>query len=267
MAEKPERPQFGAKDFVHLHLHTDYSLLQSTIQLKHLAKRLNELDQKACAITDYGNMYGAVSFFNTMNASGIQPVVGYEAFLKPGSRFDRSAAVEAGEKGYYSLILLAQNLEGYQNLVHLSSKAFTEGFLHKPLIDMELLGERNAGLICLSGGKDGTVGHFLASGDEDKALARANGIKEIFGSERFFLEIQDHSDERGKKLTNDTVSLSKKGGFQIVATNDVHYLNKDDERAQQLLICIGEGRTIGENSHDTTESIRYLRSAEEMWNI
>ncbi len=267
MTEKPERPIFGAKDFVHLHLHTDYSLLQSTIQLKPLAKRLAELDQKACAITDYGNMYGAVSFYNIMSEAGIRPIIGFEAYLTPGKLSDRSTAVEAGERGYYTLILLAHDLVGYQNLVHLSSKGFTDGFLHKPRIDMELLSERSDGLICLSGGIDGSVGHFLATDNENKARANANRLKDIFGSERFFLEIQDHADERGKKLTQDTVNLSKKGGFQIVATNDVHYLNKDDERAQQLLICIGEGRTIGDKSHDTSGAIRYLRSAEEMWDI
>ncbi len=147
MAEKAVRPTFAENDFVHLHLHTDYSLLQSTIQLKPLAKRLKELDQKACAITDYGNMYGAVSFFNTMTSNGIQPIIGYEAFLKFGSRFDKSTAIEAGEKGYYNLLLLARDMQGYQNLVHISSMAFTEGFYYKPRIDLELLAERSTGLI------------------------------------------------------------------------------------------------------------------------
>jgi len=266
MAEKKERPIFGAKDFVHLHLHSDYSLLQSTIQLKPLAKRLNELDQKACAITDYGNMYGAVGFFNAMSYNGIMPIIGYEANLKIGSRFDQSTVVEAGEKGYYNLILLAYKLEGYQNLVHLSSKAFTEGFFHKPRIDVELLAERSAGLIGLSAGLNGAVGHFLANGNEEKALSRAKMLEEILGAGNFYLEIQDHIDERRQKLTADTVSLSKKSGIPIAATNDVHYLQQDDARAQQVLIAIGEGQTVGEN-RDSSSAIRYLRSAEEMWNI
>ena len=267
MAKKPERPQFSAKDFVHLHLHSDYSLLQSTIQLKPLTKRLKELDQKACAITDYGNMYGAVSFFNAMAASGITPIIGYEAHLKFGSRFDRSTAVEAGEKGYYNLILLARDPKGYQNLVHLASKAFTEGLFHKPRIDMELLAERSSGLIGLSGGIDGPVGHFLANGNEEKALTNAKKLEEILGSENFYLEIQDHVDENSRKLTKSTVDLSKRSGIPLVATNDVHYLNKDDARAHQVLIAIGDGRTVGENSHDTAGAIRYLRSTEEMWDI
>ncbi len=267
MTSKTERPNFGAKDFVHLHLHSDYSLLQSTIQLRPLAARLIELDQKACAVTDYGNMYGAVSFFNTMSSSGILPIIGYEAHFKFSSRFDRSTVVDAGEKGYYNLILLAQNLEGYQNLVHLSSKAFTEGFFHKPLIDIELLAERSAGLIGLSGGFDGPVAHFLGNGDAKKALANAKTFEEIFGRGNFYLEIQDHAADQRQKLTSDTVELSKRSEIPLVATNDVHYLSQDDSRAQQLLICISEGRTITENSLDTSEAIRYLRSSQEMWDI
>src|SRR6476620_5802431 len=143
---------FKSRDFVHLHLHSDYSLLQSTIKLKPLAKRLTELDMKACALTDYGNMYGAVSFFNTMSGAGIKPIVGYEAYVTTGSRHERSSALKPGEKPYYRLILLAQTLEGYRNLTHLASMAFTEGFLHRPRIDMEILAERGRGLIALSSG-------------------------------------------------------------------------------------------------------------------
>ena len=142
MASKLGPVVFGARDFVHLHVHTDYSLLQSTVQLKPLAKRLNELEQKACAITDYGNMYGAVSFFNKMAAEGIRPIIGYETFLKFGDRRDKSSVVEAGERGYYNLVVLATNLKGYENLTQLSSRAFTEGLLHsKPRIDLELLSD------------------------------------------------------------------------------------------------------------------------------
>jgi len=264
MAQKMERPVFGARDFVHLHLHSDYSLLQSTNQLKPLAARLQELGQKACAITDYGNMYGAVSFFNAMTSSGVLPIIGYEAFLKFGSRFDRSTAVDAGEKGYYNLILLARDLEGYQNLIHLASKAFTEGFFYKPRIDSDILAERSAGLIGLSAGIDGAVGHFLANGNEEKALANAKKLEDILGVGNFFLEIQDHTNDQDKKLTKDTAALSKRIGIPLVATNDVHYLNKVDARAQQVLISIGEGRMADKNSLDASGAIRYLRSSEEM---
>jgi DNA polymerase-3 subunit alpha len=264
MASKLGPVVFGARDFVHLHVHTDYSLLQSTVQLKPLAKRLVELGQKACAITDYGNMYGAVSFFNVMASNGIRPIIGYEAFLRYGSRFDRTTAVEAGEKGYYSVLLLAKDLAGYQNLAFLASKAFTEGLHYKPRIDMELLAERSGGLIALSGGQAGPIGHFLTNGDENKAVERLGELTEIFGNDSVFLEIQDTVD--GDKLIRDTAELGKKSGVQLVATNDVHYLNQEDARAQQLLMCIGEGRTLSSNS-DFTDARRYLRSAEEMWEI
>ncbi len=267
MAQKTDRPIFGEKDFVHLHLHSDYSLLQSTIQLKHLAGRLCELDQKACAITDYGNMYGAVSFFNIMSGKGILPIVGYEAFLRLGSRHDRTTAIEAGERPYYNLILLARDLEGYQNLVHLSSKAFTEGFYYKPRIDLEILAEHSAGLIALSAGIDGAVGHFLLSGNEERAFAQAKTFEEIFGAGNFFLEIQDRAGDEGKRLVKDISALSKRSGIPLVATNDVHYLHRDDARAHQLLVAIGEGRTVSGSSYAESESIRYLRSAEEMWLI
>ena len=268
MPQNPEPKNAKTQDFVHLHLHTDYSLLQSTIQLKPLAARLNELDMKACAVSDYGNMYAAVSFFNAMSSNGIKPIIGYEAFLKFDSRFDRSTAVAAGEKAYYNLILLARDLEGYKNLVYLASKAFTEGFYYKPRIDIELLAERSAGLIGLSGGMNGSIGHFLANGNEEKALANAKMLEDVLGKDKFFLEIQDHTEEIGKRLITDTSELSKRSGIPLVATNDVHYLNKEDARAHQLLICIGEGRTISENSRETANNaINYLRSAEEMWGI
>ena len=217
-----------------------------------MAKRLKELGQKACAITDYGNMYGAVSFFNAMASNGIKPIIGYEAFLKFGSRFDRSTAVEAGEKGYYNLILLARDLEGYQNLVHLASKAFTEGFYYKPRIDIELLSEKSAGLIGLSGGHRRRRRPFSGNGNEEKALANAKTLEDILGAGNFFLEIQDQAGDQGKKLIKDTADLSKSSGIPLVATNDVHYLNKDDARAHQVLISIGEGRTVSENSRDTS---------------
>src|SRR5690348_10505988 len=142
MASEAVNLTFKQNDFVHLHLHTDYSLLQSAIQLKPLTRKLAEHDMQACAITDFGNMYGAVSFYNTLNYSGFRPIIGYEAFVACGSRFDRSLSIPAGELPYYNLVLLAEDYVGYKNLVYLASKAFTDGFHHRPRIDLELLGER-----------------------------------------------------------------------------------------------------------------------------
>lgn len=259
---------FKSKDFVHLHLHTDYSLLQSAIQLKPLAKRLAELEMKACAMTDYGNMYGAISFYNTMKANNIRPILGYEAIVTFGSRFDRSANLQAGEKPYYHLVLLAKNLEGYQNLVYLASKAFTEGFHYKPRIDVDLLAERSKGLIALSSGFDGFVWHYLKDENFEKAAAKTKNIEDIFGKENFYIEIQDHSKSEERILLQKIVGFSKKLDIPLVATNDAHYLTIEDAKAHEILLCIGEGKTINENSRTTFGSEQYyVRSSEEMWQM
>lgn len=270
MARGTDQLQFKSRDFVHLHLHSDYSLLQSTIQLKPLAARLNELEMKACALTDYGNMYGAVSFYNTMKYNGVRPIVGYEAFLTFGSRFDKEITLNAGERPYYNLVLLAKDLEGYQNLVFLASKGFTEGLHHKPRIDVELLSERSKGLIALSGGLDGPVSHFLRhnNNNDKKAAENAGMLEDIFGKGNFFLEIQDHQLEDERSVLKKAAELSKTTGIPLAATNDAHYLNADDARAHDILICIGEGRTLDANSaHVLGNSEFYVRSADEMWQI
>ncbi|HTK38915.1 MAG TPA: DNA polymerase III subunit alpha, partial [Pyrinomonadaceae bacterium] len=257
-----ENLNFKSKDFVHLHLHSDYSLLQSTIQLKPLAKRLNELEIQACAITDYANLYGAVSFYNTMTYAGVRPIIGYEAMLTFGSRFDRSTSLTAGERPYYHLLLLAKDLTGYENLVYLASKAFTEGFYFKPRIDLELLAEKSSGLIAIPALKDGPVTHFLQNGRDDFARDRLEQFADIFGKENLYLEIQDGNDQLVKRL----VEFSKQTGTPLVATNDAHYLNADDARAHEVLLCIGEGKTLsGEGSGEYAG--KYVRSAEEMWAI
>ncbi|MBX3282168.1 MAG: DNA polymerase III subunit alpha [Acidobacteria bacterium] len=250
------------KDFVHLHLHTDYSLLRSTVQLKPLAAKLSELGMYACAITDLGNMYGAVSFFNTLKGSGIRPIIGYEAFVANGSRFDRTATVAAGERGFYDLVLLAANLEGYQNLTFLASMAFKEGLHHRPRIDLELLEEYSSGLVALSGADNGAIAHYLRSGDTEKAANYAAKLAEIFGKDRFYLEILD----RPHPELNDLVAkLGEDLGLPLVATNNVFYLDVEDARARDALLAIEDGRTL---SNELSEpAIRYLRSKDEMWEL
>lgn len=243
---------FKTKDFVHLHLHSDYSLLQSAIQLKPLAKRLNELDMKACAITDYGNMYGAISFYNNMKANGIHPIIGYEAIVTFGSRFDKSATLKAGEKPYYHLVLLAKNYEGYQNLTYLASKAFTEGFHHKPRIDLEILAEKSKGLIGLSSGVDGAIWHFLKQDNLNRASETLHQLEDIFGKGNFYVEIQDHGLEEEIILGKKIVEFAGKSQRPLVATNDAHYLTAEDAAAHAILLCIGEGKTINEKKPDGT---------------
>lgn len=254
------------KEFVHLHLHTDYSLLESAIQIKPLVKRLKELNMKACAMTDYGNMYGAVNFYNTMKSNEIHPIIGYEAHLTFGSRFERSASLEAGERPYYNLVLLAKDLEGYYNLCYLASKAFSEGMHYKPRIDIEILAAKSKGLIALSSGFKGFIWHHLKDGNAGKAEQKFLAVREIFGRDDFFLEIQHHDLEEERKIFGEVLAFSKNNDIPLVATNDAHYLTADDARAHELLLCIGESKTINDSSRTSFGSDNYyIKSAEEMW--
>lgn len=260
--------KFKSRDFVHLHLHTDYSLLQSTIQLKPLAAKLAEFEMRACAITDYGNMYGAVSFYSTMGSAGIRPIVGYEALVVPNKLADSGSSLAAGERPYYNLVLLAKDLAGYRNLVRLSSKAFTEGFHHKPRIDLDLLTAHGSGLIALTGGGDGFIGHHLDRGDTARALAAAKNLESILGAGNVYLEIQDHGLEEERARTKQIVELSKATGIPLVASNDARYLTADDARAHEVMLCIGEGRTVRTGGELTLGSSQYhVRSADEMWSV
>ncbi len=256
------------RDFVHLRVHTDFSLLESNVRIQPLAKKLTELEMPGCAITDKGNLYGALSFYNALKANDLKPVFGYQAFLTLGSRHDRQAALKSGENAYYELILLATNLRGYQNLVQLSSKAFTEGFYHKPRIDCELLSAHSEGLIALSGGLKGLAGHFLKQQRFDLALEKTNLIKDIFGAENTFLEIQDHALNEERAIRRQLVELSAKSDVPLVVTNDVHYLTAADARAHEILLCIGAAQTINDSSRPSLGSDNFhLRSAAEMWHL
>ena len=267
MAPEAVNLTFKQKDFVHLHLHTDYSLLQSAIQLKPLARRLAELDMQACAITDYGNMYGAVSFYNTLKYAGFRPILGYEAFIANGSRFEQSLHIPHGERPYYHLVLLAENFQGYKNLVQLASRAFTEGLHHKPRVDLELLSEYSYGLIGLSTGVFGSVGHFLKHGNEERALSEASRLADIFGKDRFYLEIQDHKGE-DTDLIPRIASLAAKCDLPLVAANDCHYLEQADALAHEVQNCIADGRTLDRADWRALPSDEYyVKSAEEMWGL
>jgi DNA polymerase III subunit alpha len=257
-----------SKEFVHLHLHTDFSLLESTIQIKPLAKKLSELEMKACAITDFGNMYGAVTFYNTMKSNGIKPIIGYEAYLTFGSRFEKSATVKSGEKPYYQIVLLAQNIEGYYNLAYLASKAFTEGMHYKPRIDLELLSQKSSGLIALSSGFEGFVWHHLRHSDDDEAFRKTSLLTDIFGKDNFFIEIQNHGLEEESRLLPRISKFSKDFGVSLVATNEVFYLTTEDARAQEVLMCIKDGKTITDSTRKTLDSNGfYLKSPAEMWEL
>ena len=255
------------RQFVHLHLHTDYSLLDGAIQIKPLSKRVSELGMPACAMTDHGNMFGAISFYNAMKNNGVKPIIGCETYITKGSRKEKAASAP-GEKANFHLILLAQSYEGYQNLVRLTSKAYTEGFYYKPRIDKELLAEHSKGLIALSACMSGVPSALLAQEKCDEAAKAAHEFEEILGKGNYFLEIQEHDLEPQKRIRKSLVELSKRTGVPLVATNDAHYLMPDDARAHDVLLCIGSGKTVNDTNRLRYNSpYFYVRSPEEMWRI
>jgi DNA polymerase-3 subunit alpha len=257
------------KEFVHLHLHTDYSLLDGAIQIKPLAKRVSEMGMASCAITDHGNMYGALSFYNSMKSQGVKPIIGCEVYFTRGSRLDKGrGGVKQGEKVNYHLILLAKNLEGYRNLVRLTSRAYTEGFYYKPRIDRELLAAHCGGLIGLSACLSGVPSALLVRGLFDEAKQAACEFEEIFGKGNYYLEIQEHELEAQQRIRKSLVELSRQTTIPLVATNDAHYLMPDDARAHDVLLCIGSGKTVNDSNRLRYGSPHfYVKSSEEMWRI
>src|SRR5689334_22316234 len=234
--------------FVHLHLHTEYSLLDGASRPDELAKRVAKLGMPACAITDHGNMFGAIEFSDAMKKAGVKPIVGCEMYVAYGSRFDKAGvedqAADAGSNNH--LIVLAANDTGYKNLVKLVSAGYTDGFYYKPRIDKELLREHREGLIVLSSCLKGEVSQNLAAGNYTKAKDAALTYKEILGADNFFLEIQDHGIPDQQKIVPLMARLGEEVGLQLVGTNDSHYLSKEDAFAHEVLLCIGTGKTLGD---------------------
>src|SRR5438477_6994211 len=253
--------------FVHLHLHTEYSLLDGASRPEALAKRVAQLGMPACAITDHGNMFGAVEFYNAMKSAGVKPVIGCEMYVAYGSRLDRSSVedqqAEAGSNNH--LIVLAANDTGYRNLVKLVSAGYTEGYYYKPRIDKELLREYREGLIVLSSCLKGEVSQNLAGGNYTKAKDAALQYKEILGAENFFLEIQDHGIPDQQKIVPLMARLGEEVGLRLVGTNDSHYLSKEDAFAHEVLLCIGTGKTLGDERRMKFYSDDfYVKSPDEM---
>src|ERR1051326_3082162 len=256
--------------FVHLHLDTEYSLLDGASRPEALAKRISQLGMPACAITDHGNMFGAVEFYNAMKSAGVKPVIGCEMYVAYGSRFDKTSVedqqADAGSNNH--LIVLAANDAGYKNLVKLVSAGYTEGFYYKPRIDKELLRDHREGLIVLSSCLKGEVSQSLAGGNYGKARDAASQYKEILGAENFFLEIQDHGIPDQQKIVPMMARLGEEVGLELVATNDSHYLSKDDAFAHEVLLCIGTGKTIGDEKRMKFYSDDfYVKGADEMERI
>jgi DNA polymerase-3 subunit alpha len=256
--------------FVHLHLHTEYSLLDGASRPEQLAKRVAQLGMPACAITDHGNMFGAVEFYNAMKKEKVKPIIGCEMYVAYGSRHDK-AGVEDGQADAGAnnhLIVLARNNEGYKNLVKLVSAGYTEGFYYKPRIDKELLREHREGLIVLSSCLKGEVSQALAGGNYTKAKDAALQYRDILGPENFFLEIQDHGIPDQQKIVPMMARLADEVGLRMVATNDSHYLSRDDAFAHEVLLCIGTGKTLGDEKRMKFYSDDfYVKSADEMESV
>ncbi|HKF45585.1 MAG TPA: DNA polymerase III subunit alpha [Thermoanaerobaculia bacterium] len=233
-------------DFVHLHLHSQYSLLDGANRLPELCKRIGELGMSSVAVTDHGNMFGALGFYNEAVTRGIRPIVGVEAYISPGDRSDRQlqAASESGEGYAYHLTILAATQTGYKNLVRLVSEAYLTGFYHRPRMDKALLRQHAEGLIGLSGCLKGEVAGALVRGNYEAAKKAFLEYQDIFGKGNFFVEIMDHGLPQQVAIVPQLLQLSKETGAPVVATNDSHYLNRDDADAHEVLLCIGMGKTL-----------------------
>ena len=249
--------------FCHLHVHSHYSLLDGVIPIPSMVRAARDLGMKALALTDHGNMHGAVEFHNACKAEGIKPIVGIEAYITDGSRHERKR--ESGKQHAFHLVLLAENEVGYRNLLQLTSSAFTEGFYYKPRIDHELLRQHSEGLIGTSACLSSEVNRALLHGDADKAEECARRYIDIFAPGRFFMEVQDHGLVEQKRILERVPDLAKKLGVPVIATNDVHYLRKEDAHAQEVHLCINTGKQMEDEDRMSFDSKDfYFRSGQEM---
>ena len=248
--------------FVHLHVHTEYSLLDGECRSEPLIERAKQLGQTALAITDHGVMYGAVAFYKACCAAGIKPIIGCEVYVAPRTRFDREHGVDSE---YTHLILLCRNEEGYKNLCYLVSMAFIEGFYGKPRIDWALLHEHAKGLICLSGCVAGAIPRMINSGNYEGAKKKALELSELFGEDGFYLELQDHGLEPEKRAAEGLIRISHETGIPLAVTNDAHYIEKSDAYYQDVLMCVQMQKTISDPSRMRFETNElYLKDEAEM---
>ena len=249
--------------FVHLHSHTEFSLLDGSNKIKEYVHRVKELGMDAAAITDHGVMYGVIDFYRAAKAAGIKPILGCEIYVAPGSRFDKEAS--HGDDRYHHLILLAENNKGYSNLCKIVSRGFTEGYYYRPRVDMEVLREFHEGLICCSACLAGEVQRLLAKGLYDEAKEAALKHLECFGEGNYFLELQDHGIPIQKNVNTDLIRMSKETGIPLVATNDVHYTYADDAVSHDILLCIQTAKKVQDEDRLRYEGGQYyVKSEEEM---
>jgi DNA polymerase-3 subunit alpha len=251
-------------DYVPLHVHTEYSLLDGAVRIKELVEQANAFRMPAVAITDHGNLFGAVEFYRHATKAGIKPIIGCEVYVAPTSRFEKRHAPDVDEASFH-LILLAKDNNGYRNLVSLVTKAYTEGFYYKPRIDKDLLGQYSGGLIGLTSCLKGEVPYYLRRGMIDKAMEKALEYKHILGPENFYIELQDNNLPEQEETNRKLIELASELHISIAATNDCHYMKREDSRAHDILLCIQTGKTVKEDKrlHFNSDGF-YFKSPEEM---
>ena len=250
--------------FAHLHVHTEFSLLDGSNKIKECVSRVKELGMNSVAITDHGVMFGVIDFYRAAKAAGVKPILGCEVYVAPGSRFDKEA-VGNNDDRYYHLVLLAENETGYYNLMKIVSRGFTEGYYYKPRVDMELLEQYHEGIIALSACLAGEVQKNILRGMYGEAKAAACRYKDIFGEGNFFLELQDHGMEEQKLVNQSLLRMSQETGIELVATNDIHYTYADDVKPHDILLCIQTGKKLADEDRMRYEGGQYyIKSEEEM---
>ena len=250
-------------NFTHLHVHTEYSLLDGSNKIKEYVARVKELGMDSAAITDHGVMYGVIDFYRAAREAGINPILGCEVYVAPGSRFDKDTGT--GEDRYYHLVLLAENNKGYSNLMKIVSKGFVEGFYYKPRVDMELLREYHEGIIALSACLAGEVSRYLTRGMYEDAKAAALRYQDIFGKGNFFLELQDHGISEQQEVNRQLLRMHQETGIDLVATNDVHYTTAEDADPHDILLCLQTGKKLADEDRMRYEGGQYyVKSPEEM---
>ena len=251
--------------FVHLHVHSEYSLLDGACRIEQLMDEVQRLGQTSVAVTDHGVMYGVIDFYRAAKKRGIKPIIGCEVYMAARTRFDKVHALDSER---YHLILLCENETGYKNLIKLVSEGFVTGFYTKPRIDRELLEKYHEGLIALSACLAGEIPRALLSGDYEGAKKKALWYRSVMGENNFFLEIQDHGLPEQRRIIPMLAQLSRETGIPLVATNDVHYISKEDAEMQQVLICIQTNHTLGEDTGMEFQTQEfYLKSEQEMLSL
>ena len=249
--------------FVHLHVHTEYSLLDGSNKIKEYVSRVKELGMNSAAITDHGVMYGVIDFYREAKKQGINPILGCEVYVAPNSRFDRE--VTGGDDRYYHLVLLAENNEGYANLMKIVSKGFVDGYYYRPRVDKELLREYHSGIIALSACLAGEVQRYIVKGLYEEAKKTALEYRDIFGEGNYFLELQDHGIPDQTLVNQQLLKMSADTGIELVVTNDVHYTYAEDARAHDILLCIQTGKKLADENRMRYEGGQYyVKSPEEM---